>query len=283
MIRGFRIELWVEERGGKPAVNPIVRALLRALEADGARTSVKVPEREVHSPAVLPDPPDLVLLKSATDLALSRSVAAEAAGTRFLNGARATRRAHDKAAAVATLAAAGLPVPQTFLLRTGAVASATPDEGGGWVTKPVRGVHGRGVSFHDGLAKALAAPFGAETDGSFVADDGSRLVQRRVGKDEPDLKVYVANGRLFAGRKHFSAGSYARDEISRVEPDRASTEVVLGAGEALGLSLFGVDLRFEGGEPVVIDANPFPGYRGFPAAVGALRAEVGRALEAACR
>jgi len=283
LIRDSRIELWVEERGGKPAVNPIMSALLRALTDDGAEASVKVPEREVHDPANTGSGPDLVLLKSATDLALSRSVAAEAAGTGFLNGASATRRAHDKAAVVATLVAAGLPVPETLLFQTGAEVSSMPEESGGWVAKPVRGVHGRGVSFHESLSDALAAPSEIEADGSFVADDGTRLLQRRAGGDEPDLKVYVADGRCFAGRKRFDAGSYARDEIEHVELEDETEAVVLGAGEALGLNCFGVDLRFDGGRPVIVDANPFPGYRGFPEAVGALRAEVGRTLEAACR
>lgn len=257
--------------------------LLQALTGDGAEVTVKVPEREVHDPVDTTEKPDLVFLKSATDLALSRSVAAEAGSVKFLNGARATLRAHDKAAAVATLAAAGLPVPQTFLLQVDAGASSMPDEEGGWVAKPVRGVHGRGVSFHGSLAEALTAPSEVEADGSFVTDDGTRLLQRRVGGDEPDLKVYVADRRCFAGRKRFSADSYARDEIERVELDGETEEVALGAGEALGLSCFGVDLRFEGGRPVIIDANPFPGYRGFPGAVGALRAEIVRALEATCR
>lgn len=281
MIRGPRIELWVEERGGEPAVNPIMRSLLRTLAADGAEVSASVPERTVHDPA---DRPDLVLLKSATDLAISLAVAAEAAGGNFLNGARATRRAHDKAAAIATLAAAGLAVPQTFLLQAGAEAPWVPEEEGGWVAKPVRGVHGRGVTFHENLTGAFGTHVETEeSGGSFVADDGTRLVQRRIGRDEPDLKVYVADGRCFAGRKRFSVASYATDEIERVELDEETEEAVLGAGEALGLGCFGVDLRFEGGDPVIVDANPFPGYRGFPDAVEALRAEVGRALGAACR
>jgi ribosomal protein S6--L-glutamate ligase len=283
LIRGCRIELWVEERGGNPAVNPIMRSLLRTLAADGAQASVRVPEREVHDPADPLRMPDLVLLKSATDLAISRAVAAEAAGVICLNGASVTRRAHDKAAAVATLAAAGLPVPCTYMLQVGAETPSVPAEGEGWVAKPVRGVHGSGVTFHDSLSEALAPPPGTEADGSFVADDGTRLVQRRVGGEEQDLKVYVADGRCFAGRKRFSADSYATDEIERVGLDEDTRGVVLGAGEALGMSLFGVDLRFDGGRPAIIDANPFPGYRGCPEAVEALRAEVGRVMESACR
>ena len=284
MIQGCRIELWIEERLGKPAVNPIMHALLRTLAACGAQVSAEVPERVVHDPADVTETPDLILLKSATDLAISRAVAAEAGGAICLNGARATRRAHDKAAAVATLAAAGLPVPETFMLQVGAEVPSIPMEDKPWVAKPVRGIHGRGVAFYDDLSEALSAPPGLEADSSsFVADDGTRLVQRRVGGDEPDLKVYVADGRCFAGRKRFGVDSYATDKIEHVELDTGTEEVVLGAGEALGLSCFGIDLRFEGGVPAIIDANPFPGYRGCPKAVEALRVEVERAAGSACR
>ena len=280
MIRGARIELWVEERGGEPAVNPVMQALLGALASDGAAVSVRVPEREVFDP-LGERSGDLILLKSDTDLALSRAVADELDGARFLNGARATLRAHDKAATVARLAAVGLPVPKTFLLRPDVKIAARPGMEEGWVIKPVRGVHGRGVSSHEG--PALAVPAETDTIGSFVTDDGTRLLQSRVGEDEADVKVYVADGRCFAGRKHFSFSSYQTDEIEPVTLDPQTERIVLDAGKALGLSCFGVDLRLEGERPVIIDANPFPGYRGFPEAVEALRAEVDRAWEHACR
>jgi hypothetical protein len=57
--------------------------------------------------------------------------------------------------------------------------------------------------------------------------------------------------------------------------------MVLAAGETLGLRCFGLDLRYEGGRPTIIDANPFPGYRGFPEAVPALRSEIERSLSEA--
>ena len=281
MIRAARIELWVEERGGEPAVNPVMRDLLGSLAADGAAVSVLVPEREVFDPLDASSA-DLVLLKSATDLALSRAVAGERSGTLFLNAARATLGVHDKAATVARLAAAGLPVPKTFLFQPDEEI-IRPGAGGRWVVKPVRGVHGRGVSFHEGGSFAVPAEAGEE--GAFVADDGVRLLQGRVGGEEADVKVYVANGICFAGRKRFSASSYRTDEIVPIalDPETETEGIVRAAGEALGLSCFGVDLRFDGEGPFIIDANPFPGYRGFPGAVGALRAEVERALGAACR
>ena len=279
MIRAARIELWVEERGGEPAVNPVMRDLLGSLAADGAAVSVLVPEREVFDPLDASSA-DLVLLKSATDLALSRAVAGERSGTLFLNAARATLGVHDKAATVARLAAAGLPVPKTFLFQPDEEI-IRPGAEGRWVVKPVRGVHGRGVSFHEG--GSFAVPAEAEGVGAFVADDGVRLLQGRVGGDEADVKVYVADGRCFAGRKRFSASSYRTDEIEAVALGPETEGIVLAAGKALDLSCFGVDLRFDGEGPVIIDANPFPGYRGFPGAVGALRAEVERALGALCR
>jgi glutathione synthase/RimK-type ligase-like ATP-grasp enzyme len=280
MIRGARIELWVEERGGEPAVNPVMQALLEALAGDEAVVSVRVPEREVSDP-LGESFADLVLLKSDTDLALSRAVADEMGGARFLNGARETLLVHDKAATVARLAAAGLPVPKTYLFRPDMEDAAQSGMEGRWVVKPVRGVHGRGVSFHEG--PALAVPAEIDTDGSFVADDGTRVLQSRVDGGEADLKVYVANGRCFAGRKHFSASSYETDEIEPVVLDPEAEKIVLTAGKTLGLNCFGVDLRFDGERAVIIDANPFPGFRGFQEAVQDLRAEVERTLEAACR
>jgi ribosomal protein S6--L-glutamate ligase len=280
-LAGRRIELWVEARGGVAAINPVMRTLVQELEAAGAMADVRVPEHEVVDPENMLDapPPDLVLLKTATTLSLSLALADETHGARFLNSARDTMRVHDKAATVARLAAAGLPVPETFLLQPGANGEVPPSGAGGmWVAKPTRGVHGRGVGVHPEFPAALDTLATLGDGGSYVVDDGTRLVQRMVGGAEEDVKVYVAGERLFAGFKPFGPKSYAADEIVAVALDAQTEEMIHAVGEALGLRLFGVDLRFEDGQPVVIDANPFPGYRGFPDAALALRAEIERAL-----
>lgn len=282
-LSGRPIELWVEARGGVAAVNPVMRALLDDLPAVGAAVSIRVPEHKVADPRRLLDgePPDLVLLKTATTLGLSLAIADEAHGVKFLNGARETLKAHDKAAAMARLAAAGLPVPETFLFDPDPDGMSQPSGlEGAWVTKPTRGVHGRGVSVHPDPASALSTPANLDSRDSHIVDDGTRLLQRQIGRDsEADLKVYVAGGRCFAGSKAFTPVSYATDDIEPSALDRPTTEVVLSVGEALVLRLFGVDLRFEDGRLVIIDANPFPGYRGFPGAVVDLRFEIERALE----
>lgn len=280
LLEGRRIELWVEARGGAAAVNPIMQALLAELAAGGAAVSVRVPEQELIDPwqHLKGRRPDLVLLKTATTLGVSLAVADEAGGVSFLNGARVTLRAHDKAAAIARLAAAGLPVPATFLCNPPAGLTALPRLSGAWVTKPTRGVHGRGVVVHEGFPAALAEPEPLDPGRSYVVDDGTRLVQQRVGGDDADVKVYVAGDVCFAGRKPFSLESYAEDRIEPFPLDPGLAKLVLEAGGALGLRCFGVDLRFEDGRPAIVDVNPFPGYRGFPAAVRALRSEIERAL-----
>jgi len=171
------IELWVEARGGVPAINPIMRVLVQDLEASGAIVGVRVPEHEIVDPRSLLDasPPDLALLKTATTLSLSLALADEALGVRFLNSAKDTLRAHDKAATVACLAAAGLPVPETFLFQP-ETNGKVPQYGGAWVAKPTRGVHGRGVGFYPEFPVELDTVATLDVDGSYVVDDGTRLL-----------------------------------------------------------------------------------------------------------
>jgi ribosomal protein S6--L-glutamate ligase len=290
-LAGRRLELWVEARDGGPAVNPVLHALLQDLAETGADLRVRVPEAEIVAAGgpSRGERPDLVLLKTPGALALALASAVEASGVPCLNPAPATLRAQDKGATVARLAAAGLPVPATFLSAgsdPGAESSASAvDRSVAWVSKPTRGVHGYGVAFHESFREALehreaSRPAG---EGGYVTDEGTRLVQRRVGAGEPDVKVYVAGGEVFAGAKPFGPRSYREDAITPYPLPAAQRELVLAAGEALGLRLFGVDLRTGAGGPALVDVNPFPGYRGFPDAVPALRREVQRALREAGR
>jgi ribosomal protein S6--L-glutamate ligase len=192
-------------------------------------------------------------LKTATTLSLSLALGDEAHGVKFLNGARDTLRAHDKAATVASVAAAGLPVPETFLVQPGTNGKVPPSgTGGSWVAKPTCGVHGRGVAFYREFPATLDAVATLYAYDSYVVDDGTRLLQRRIGGAEGDVKVYVAGERLFAGFKPFSPESYAANEIDAVALDAQTEEIIHAVGETLGLRLFGVDLRFEAGEPVII-------------------------------
>jgi hypothetical protein len=126
----------------------------------------------------------------------------------------------------------------------------------------------------------LEAPNPGDGAGSFVVDDGCRMLQVQVGEGD-DIKVYVAGDAVFAGRKAFDANSFDSDQVERVQPDGDTVGLALRTGRVLGLRLLGLDLRQGRGGPWIVDVNAFPGYRGFPEAVDPLRHEVGLALGAA--
>jgi len=270
-LDGCRIALWVEERDGRAAVNPVMQDLLAALRADGAATRVRVIERRTAGPRS-DSGQDLILLKSFGPLARSLALASEHRGQRFLNGAAATVRTGDKAAVVARLAAAGLAVPVTWLRDVGLVREPRSSRVAGWsrrgwFTKPVDGVHGAGVQSHS----APVAPSRHSGSG------GPELVQVAVGSGA-DLKVYVAGDAVFVARKAFAPGSFTSDAIERIAADPEVIRIARCAGEALELDCFGLDLRSGDDGPVIVDANAFPGFRGFPDAIPALRSLVHASL-----
>jgi ribosomal protein S6--L-glutamate ligase len=278
-LAGASIELCVEERAGRPAVNPVMQRFLDAMTGRGARVAVRVAEREAACPGTPGPRADLVLLKTTTPLALGRAASAEHFGQRHANSATATVRAADKAAVLGALAARGVAVPETYLVAPGLPATDLPadaERDAAWVVKPVRGIHGAGVTTHPALDRALA-----DCSARPAAPGESLLLQRHVGGDAPDVKVYVAGTAVHAGRKRFSRSSFELDEVEPVTLDEASDAAVRACGPALGLELYGVDIRYDAlGRPLVIDVNPFPGYRGFPAAVDSLLDTVERAVAA---
>jgi len=262
-LDGCRLALWVEERDGRAAVNPVMRGLLAALRADGAIVRVRVVERGRTTPRSAAGA-DLVLLKSFGPLACSLALATERHGQRFLNGGKATVRATDKAAVVAALAAARLAVPASWLRVpvTGRRESRVPVDarsGSGWYTKPVNGIHGEGVARHPGPTPPARSSSAAP-----------ELVQAAVGTGV-DLKVYVAGDVVFAARKAFSTGSFASGAVERIPADPDVIRMARYAADALDLRCFGLDLRLDETGAAIVDANPFPGFRGFPDAVPALR------------
>jgi glutathione synthase/RimK-type ligase-like ATP-grasp enzyme len=242
-VTGARIELWVQEREGSPALSAVLRALVGELQARGARVDLVLPERDMLDPRRV-SRPDLVLLRTTTTMGLAIAQGYEATGVRFLNGARETVRAHRPAAVSRVLANAGVPVPLTFAA-AGAVERRS--------SRP--------------------AAVGTLPQPSPVLD----LDRRR---QPSGVRVYVAGEALFAARKTASALTSMGAQTEPVALDERAAATARSAAGALGLRLVGLDMRYEAGQPIVIDAEPLPAFRGFPTAVAAVTAEVERALEA---
>jgi ribosomal protein S6--L-glutamate ligase len=124
----------------------------------------------------------------------------------------------------------------------------------------------------------------AELDG-LASDWGGEAVvtQPVVLHDGWDHKLWSIGGHFYAARRRSMFGGRVRqpDTFMPLEqlPDGVE-EVARAVGAAFGLELYGVDVLVTGDGPVVVDVNPFPGFRCVPAAGSALAAHIIGRMEA---
>jgi ribosomal protein S6--L-glutamate ligase len=193
---------------------------------------------------------DLIVQRGLPMPALEAALALERAGIRCCNGIAATIAVKDRARSVQTLAGAGVPVPTTVPVDAWpALRDKTAGRPVVVKTAAERTGRGRGVL----VAARGDLPPEAPFEGPYVAQD-------YVPNDGMVHKVYVA-GRQAAGLlKRQSADGPA----AAFAPDPGLIALSLRVGAALGLEIYGVDVLSGPDGPVVIDVNPFPGFRGVP-------------------
>jgi ribosomal protein S6--L-glutamate ligase len=253
----MRIALLLGREPGPSSVLHDVRPLLAPAQVDLV----------VHAGGALPEA-DLLVLKDLSRQALDE---VERSGRAACNRAVAARASLDKAVVVAALAAAGVPVPRSRVLRTWeqvreAAAAAS------LVVKPQEGTQGAGVLLLDGAApQEPAAP-------------GPWLVQERVEGDGLDRKLYVVGDEVRGVLRTWPAPADRSGEP--FAPPVELTDVACAAARALDLEICGVDVVLTSGGPVVVDVNAFPGFKGVPGAAqllaGYLRDVARRTEVAAC-
>lgn len=192
-----------------------------------------------------------------------------AQGVPVVNHPRALEAAIDKYLAAARLAAAGLPVPRCRVAQGVAAARAAwHDLGGDCVLKPIFGSRGRGlVRIRDpgDLDRADAATAGTER---------VYLLQEFVPHDGWDVRILTVGDRVFAMRRHAAAGDW-RTNVSLggvaepFAPPPAWVDLALAAARCLETEVAGVDLLPDtSGDPLVLEVNGVPGWRGLEAATG---------------
>lgn len=221
---------------GKPAERtPVIAAVVAALRAGGLSVRTVVPSRGEELPSDLDDDA-LVVQRGLTTQAL-----AELApwAHKCCNDPIATEAVQDRGYTMATLAAAGVPVPQTRVLADYARARrAGPDQ----VIKSVDARAGRGAAV---LLPGDPAPEDAPFDGPY-------LVQQHVRGWEAKLYVFGDQVRGLARPGGSGQGG-------RVAPRRSGhAALARQTGRALGLELFGVDVIASASGAQVVDVNPFP-------------------------
>jgi len=247
-----------------------------ALVLDPAAVGLRVEEgaltmaeggRPVEAPSVLV--PRIGAAVTAHGLSVIRQM--ELKGVPTTAGSAAIRLARDKMESLQVMAAAGLPVPATALVRE------TPDSdwavatvgGPPVVLKFLSGTHGTGVFLAESLDAAqtiLEAMWGIEKN---------LLVQRYIrAAAGRDLRLFVIGDEVVATIRRtappgsFKANLHQGGRAEAVTPDPESVEIALAAAREIGLHVAGVDLLESEDGPLVTEVNASPGLEGVEDATG---------------
>lgn len=234
--------------------NPIFAQAMRLLERRGFGVTSWIAEERLCAADDFPVDNDLYVLKSQTELSLSLAGILHNRGAHILNPYPACAALQNKIVAANRLAAAGVPLPRSWvtsdlrLLRD--LAARMP-----LIVKPYRGHRGAGI-------RVLRGP--GDVDG-MEPPQQPVLVQEFIPSAGDDLKLYVVGGEVFGVRKPFSEKSFTGYGVS-CAVDLALRDIALRCGDAFGLGLYGLDLVEGPAGPVVVDLNYSPGLRGVPGA-----------------
>jgi len=195
----------------------------------------------------------------------------ELLGVPSVNPAVAIARSRDKLRCLQLLAAAGLDVPRTMLVRDGADLKAAERAMGGLplVVKLVRGTQGIGVMLartRDELASMLGT----------MRDLGQEFVlQEFVAESKGrDVRVLVVGGRVVgamrrrARKGEFRSNLHRGGEGEAVELPEAYARAAVSAARVMGLDVAGVDLLEGKDGPRLIEVNSSPGFEGMEGATG---------------
>lgn len=196
---------------------------------------------------------DLYVLKQISGTSLSLAGALHAQGATIVNPYPATVAIHDKAVAARILAAAGLPLPATYLVSHLELAAPLLDAGP-IVVKPYDGTGGYGVRVVRDAAELAAAS----------EDKGPFLAQRYHPPAERDLKIYVIGERIFGVKKVFPARTEPEKYGEPFTPTPEQCELARRCGRAFGIDIYGVDLIESEGRLYVVDVASLPGFKGVP-------------------
>ena len=244
------------------APNPVLTAVMEEL---GRRHEVAVFDAQTlpagygRGPG-LQAPPDVVLLKSRTPEARRVAQTAERAGSLVVNPPAATTAALDRAATADALDRAGVPAPRSWSVP--ALRDLAADHAENTLPWPLV-VKSRTSSRRD-LVRLVSSP--AEL-AELLPEWGEEPVvaQEFAANDGFDIKVWVIGTDLSVARRRSALEAIDKSADEHLDPADLPEDWIRAArdaGAALDLQLYGVDLLITGGRPVVVDVNPFPGFRG---------------------
>jgi ribosomal protein S6--L-glutamate ligase len=191
-------------------------------------------------------------------------------GTPVINSPRALETAIDKYLSLARLAAAGIRVPRTVVMQSPeGIRDAWESLGRDAVVKPLFGSCGRGIERVDSeealgplMAAAATGPVGAATS-----------LQECLPHAGWDARILLIGGDAYSIRRR-SATDW-RTNLARggtgepFSPPQDWLDLARRTATLLGVEIAGVDLvAGPSGEPIVLEVNAVPGWRGLQSATG---------------
>lgn len=245
-----------------------IRHQLRVLSTCDPRSVRRAGRQERDAPA------DLYLLKAHSPAALLLALRLERAGATVVNGAAATLGCLDRRTMARKARAAGLPCPETWCVR-GPLGELTWDAGA--LPYPVV-VKSRWSRRHD-LVRLVGSP----ADLCALAREWPQervVVQRYALNDALDRKLYVTDWDVFCLHARSPLLGGATERVAAAMP-AGLAHLARAAGRVFGLRVYGVDVVITPDGPLVVDVNPFPGFRDVPEAHLALAGMVDRLALAA--
>ncbi len=253
--------------------HPVLEAAVRVLLEEHAAIVDVIEAGATRSP----NDADAYLLKSRAEPALIAARRAELGGALVINSVAATASCLDRELMAQRMSEADLPFPDT---RSGPTLD---DVAASW-----RG-RGRGMpimiksrrSRRGDLVRLINSS--AELDG-LASEWGEEAVvtQAVVPHDGWDHKLWSIGDHLYAALRRSMFGGRVRqpDTLMPLEQlPHGVEDVARAVGAAFGLELYGVDVLVTACGPVVVDVNPFPGFRCVPAGGEALAAHLIERME----
>ncbi len=193
-------------------------------------------------------------------------------GSLCLNPGKALALARDKFLSLQILAAAGLPVPDTWYLADGSgLRGALEQLGVPLVSKLLAGSQGIGVNL-------IESPSAARGLADTLLHLQHELILQRYLPGRTDLRLLVLYGQVIAamerraGSNEFRSNLHCGGSARALDPgqlDPRLREWAIAACVALDLDFAGVDLMADGkGGYVILEVNPVPSLEGIEGVTG---------------
>ncbi len=251
--------------------HPIIAAMLQKLSASHLVRLLDV--RQLTSSQALAEdqrhpPADLYLLKSHAQQALDVARALEQRGALVINSWASSLACQDRVLLAQRMEEERLPWPHTDSFTSLAQLLEQHDL---LTTLPFPFIL---KSRYSSRGDLVAKVDNVEQLTSYVPQWSQEpvVLQKFMAGDGWDIKFWVIDQHVFAARRRSPlAGAEKKDDPLPTDTLPAEwVRIVREIGRAFNLRLYGVDLLISNSEPVIVDVNSFPGFRGVPGADDAM-------------